>query len=125
MRLTTTLTQLATELEELASHMGGRQGEVLAAAAAARGAGDAAWRTYYMGHAALTAAAGSGGGDRLSEAAGLFRRAEQRASQAIKAVQVPWIEVLPQSAFAVDAMLYTKACARYAQAVSQVDSQSS
>lgn len=68
--------------------MGGRQGEALAAAAAARGAGYNAWRTYYMGHAALAAAGGSNGADRLAEAAALFRRAGQKASQAIELVQV-------------------------------------
>jgi hypothetical protein len=85
-RLTTTLSQLAADLEEHASHLGGRQGEALAAAAAARGAGYAAWRAYYQGHVALAAAAGGGG--RWAEAAGLFRRAGERAAAAREATEV-------------------------------------
>jgi hypothetical protein len=84
-RLTTTLTQLAADLEEHANHLGGRQGEALAAAAAARGAGYAAWRAYYQGHVALAAAAGGG---RWAEAAGLFRRAGERAAAAQEATEV-------------------------------------
>jgi hypothetical protein len=88
-RLTTTLAQLAADLEEHAGHLGGRQGEALAAAAAARGAGYAAWRAYYQGHVALAAAAGGGaGGGRWSEAAGLFRRAGERAAAAQEATEV-------------------------------------
>jgi hypothetical protein len=86
-RLITNLAQLAADLEEHASHLGGRQGEALAAAAAARGAGYAAWRAYYQGHVAL-AAAGGGGGGRWAEAAGLFRRAAERAAAAQEATEV-------------------------------------
>ncbi|WIA32643.1 hypothetical protein OEZ86_003445 [Tetradesmus obliquus] len=85
-RLTTTLAQLAADLEEHASHLGGRQGEALAAAAAARGGGYAAWRAYYQGHVALAAAAAGGG--RYAEAAGLFRRAGERAAAAQEATEV-------------------------------------
>eukprot|EP00879_Flechtneria_rotunda_P020354 GHRR01021405.1.p1 GENE.GHRR01021405.1~~GHRR01021405.1.p1 ORF type:complete len:546 (+),score=261.79 GHRR01021405.1:1195-2832(+) len=97
-RLYSNLTQLASELEELADHLGGRAGEALAAAAAAREAGYAAWRSYYMGHAALVAAAatavaavsgGSGGaGSRWREAAGLFKRAGERAADAARKIKV-------------------------------------
>uniref|UniRef100_A0A383WLW4 Signal recognition particle subunit SRP68 n=1 Tax=Tetradesmus obliquus TaxID=3088 RepID=A0A383WLW4_TETOB len=97
-RLTTTLAQLAADLEEHASHLGGRQGEALAAAAAARGGGYAAWRAYYQGHVALAAAAAGGG--RYAEAAGLFRRAGERAAAAQEAT-----EELPKSESAAWAAL--------------------
>ncbi|KAF8071382.1 SRP68 [Scenedesmus sp. PABB004] len=80
-RLNTNLCQLAGELEEFASHLGGRQGEALAAAAAARGAAYGAARCYYIGHAALAS------GERWAEAGGMLRRAGERAAAARAAIE--------------------------------------
>lgn len=94
-RLYTTLSQHAHELEEHSSNVGGRAGEALASVAATRSAAYAAWRSYYAAHAALAA-----GDERLAEAAGLFSRAKQRAAEAEEA-----IEELPKSEAACWALL--------------------
>ena len=76
LRLHEALMHHCEELGELASGLGGRQGEALGDVAAARGAGYAAGRCYYVAHTYLA-------GGRRAEAAALFARcAEARAPEA-------------------------------------------
>ncbi|GBF97795.1 signal recognition particle subunit [Raphidocelis subcapitata] len=76
LRMHEALMHHSEELGELASALGGRAGEALSDVAAARGAGYAAGRCYYVGHTYLA-------GGRAREAAALFGRcAEGRVPEA-------------------------------------------
>jgi hypothetical protein len=77
-----TLMHHCEELGELASSLGGRAGEALSDVAAARGAGYAAGRCFYVAHTYLA-------GGRAPEAAALFGRcAEGRAAEAREKLEV-------------------------------------
>ncbi|KXZ48170.1 hypothetical protein GPECTOR_30g266 [Gonium pectorale] len=94
-RLLDSLSRGLEELADLGARLGGRAGEELHDAAAARIAAARAERTYHVAHTLLAAAASdgkeasassSGGGGKALEAWALFTRAQERATAAAAAL---------------------------------------
>ncbi|KAI8465561.1 MAG: hypothetical protein J3K34DRAFT_525289 [Monoraphidium minutum] len=93
LRMHETLMHHCEELGELASSLGGRQGESLSDVASARGAAYAAGRCYYVAHTYLA-------GDKRPEAAVLFGRcAEGRVAEAREKLEdLPKLEAAARAA---------------------------